>query len=63
MEKDELIDTICDEIMKKIIIKNRKKATNRFAKIEEYQINYFLINYLCKFFGQDVNPETLLKAA
>lgn len=62
MNKNQLIDTICDEVMKKIIIRNRKKATNRFAKIEEYQINYFLINYLCKFFGQDVNPETLSKA-
>ena len=60
--KTELINKVCDEIMKKIIIHNRKKATNKFAKIEEYQINYFLINYLCKFFGEDVNPKTLSKA-
>ena len=60
--QNELINKVCDEIMKKIIIHNRKKAINKFAKIEEYQINYFLINYLCKFFGEDVNPETLSKA-
>jgi hypothetical protein len=60
--QNELINKVCDEIMKKIIIHNRKKATNKFVKIEEYQINYFLINYLCKFFGEDVNPETLSKA-
>ena len=60
--KQELVNIISDEIMKNIIIRNRKKAINKFSKVEEYQINYFLVNYICKFFGESVNAETLSKA-